>query len=52
MIFFEFTNILNAFLSIMLKIRINDSKLKQAIKYFKERGWEWRIITEKEINIY
>ena len=31
---------------------INDAKWKQAIKYCDERGWNWRIITEKEINIY
>ena len=31
---------------------INDAKWKQAIKYCEERNWEWRIITEKEINIY
>ena len=31
---------------------INDAKWKQAVKYCKERNWEWRIITEKEINIY
>ena len=31
---------------------INDAKWKQAIKYCEERNWNWRIITEKEINIY
>ena len=31
---------------------INDAKWKQAVKYCEERNWEWRIITEKEINIY
>ena len=31
---------------------INDAKWKQAIKYCGERGWDWKIITEKEINIY
>ena len=31
---------------------INDAKWKQAVKYCEERGWTWRIITEKEINIY
>ena len=31
---------------------INDAKWKQAIKYCEERNWKWRIITEKEINIY
>ena len=31
---------------------INDAKWKQAIKYCEERDWKWRIITEKEINIY
>jgi hypothetical protein len=31
---------------------INDAKWKQAIKYCEERDWKWRIITEKEINVY
>jgi hypothetical protein len=31
---------------------INDAKWKQAMKYCESRGWIWRIITEKEINIY
>ena len=31
---------------------INDAKWKQAIKFCNERGWNWRIVTEKEINIY
>ena len=31
---------------------VNDAKWKQAMKYCSERGWDWRIITEKEINIY
>jgi len=31
---------------------LNDAKWKQAIKYCEERNWNWRIITEKEINIY
>ena len=31
---------------------INDAKWKQAIKFCEERNWGWRIITEKEINIY
>ena len=31
---------------------INDAKWKQAVKYCEQRGWDWRIITEKEINIY
>ena len=31
---------------------INDAKWKQAIKYCESRDWKWRIITEKEINIY
>ena len=31
---------------------INDAKWKQAMKYCDARGWKWRIITEKEINIY
>ena len=31
---------------------VNDAKWKQAIKYCDERGWDWRIITEKQINIY
>ena len=31
---------------------INEAKWKQAIKFCEERGWEWRIITEKEIKIY
>ena len=31
---------------------INDAKWKQAMKYCDSRGWKWRIITEKEINIY
>ena len=31
---------------------INDAKWKQAVKYCESRGWNWRIITEKEINIY
>ena len=31
---------------------INDAKWRQAVKYCEQRGWDWRIITEKEINIY
>ena len=31
---------------------INDAKWKQAVKFCEERGWGWRIITEKDINIY
>lgn len=31
---------------------INDAKWKQAVKFCEERGWNWRIVTEKDINIY
>ena len=31
---------------------INDAKWTQAIKFCKERGWDWKIVTEKDINIY
>ena len=31
---------------------INDAKWKQAVKFCEERKWGWRIITEKDINIY
>ena len=31
---------------------INDAKWKQAVKFCNERGWNWRIVTEKDINIY
>lgn len=31
---------------------INDAKWKQAIKFCDERSWNWRIVTEKDINIY
>ena len=31
---------------------INDAKWKQAIKFCEERDWGWRILTEKDINIY
>mgnify|MGYP001412961216 FL=1 len=31
---------------------INDAKWKQAVKFCNERGWNWKIVTEKDINIY
>ena len=31
---------------------INDAKWQQAVKFCEERKWGWRIITEKDINIY
>ena len=31
---------------------INEAKWKQAVKFCEERGWNWRIVTEKDINIY
>ena len=31
---------------------INEAKWKQAVKFCEERNWGWRIITEKDINIY
>ena len=31
---------------------INEAKWKQAMKYCEDRNWSWKIITEKEINIY
>ena len=31
---------------------INEAKWKQAMKFCEERNWDWKIITEKEINIY
>ena len=31
---------------------VNDAKWSQAMKYCKDRKWKWRILTEKDINIY
>jgi len=31
---------------------VNDAKWTQAMKYCKERDWNWLILTEKDINIY
>lgn len=31
---------------------VNDAKWNSAIKYCKDRKWNWRILTEKDINIY
>ena len=31
---------------------INDAKWKQAVKFCNERGWNLKIVTEKDINIY
>ena len=31
---------------------VNDAKWNQAMKYCKDRNWKWRILTEKDINIY
>jgi len=31
---------------------VNDAKWNQAMKYCKDRKWKWRILTEKDINIY
>ena len=31
---------------------INEAKWKQAMKFCEDRNWSWKIITEKEINIY
>jgi hypothetical protein len=31
---------------------VNDAKWNQAMKYCKDRQWKWRILTEKDINIY
>ena len=31
---------------------INEAKWKQAMKFCEDRNWNWKIITEKEINIY
>ena len=30
----------------------NDAKWKSAQKYCKDRNWKWRILTEKDINVY
>tara|TARA_B100000287_G_C20436622_1_gene703830 strand:+ start:223 stop:582 length:360 start_codon:yes stop_codon:yes gene_type:complete len=30
----------------------NDAKWKSAQEYCKDRQWKWRILTEKDINIY
>ena len=31
---------------------VNDAKWNAAMKYCKDRKWKWRILTEKDINIY
>ena len=31
---------------------VNDAKWNQAMKYCDDRNWKWRILTEKDINIY
>ena len=31
---------------------VNEAKWKQAQNYCKDRNWYWRILTEKDINIY
>jgi len=31
---------------------VNDAKWNQAMKYCEDRSWKWRILTEKDINIY
>ena len=31
---------------------VNEAKWKQAQNYCKDRNWNWRILTEKDINIY
>ena len=31
---------------------VNDAKWSQAMSFCKDRKWNWRILTEKDINIY
>ena len=31
---------------------VNDAKWNSAMKYCKDRKWNWRILTEKDINAY
>ena len=31
---------------------VNEAKWNQAMTYCKDRNWKWRILTEKDINIY
>jgi hypothetical protein len=31
---------------------VNEAKWTQAMSYCKDRKWKWRILTEKDINIY